>query len=222
MPQAFLFDMDGTLVDNMHYHLEAWKKIAADAGSKKDEKAIYSSVYGKNTEILARILDDQNRSEEELKAMVVKKDALYRELYRPHLKLIDGVAEFLEDALQSGIKMAIASGSTPENIDLVLDGLNIRKYFGAIIGGAQVKKSKPDPSTFIQAAEKLGVLSEDCIVFEDVPQGVEAALNGNMKAVAILTTHPRESFERYPNLIEVINDYRVVSVGDLLYLSKAS
>lgn len=221
MQKAFLFDLDGTLVDNMNYHLKAWKAIADEEGSDKDEKTIYKLVYGKNTEILTRILDDRKLTDEELKRLVDKKDALYREKYRPHLALIEGLQQFLDEAHEAGVKMAIASGSAVANVDLVLDGLNLRRYFQGIVTGVEVKKSKPDPATFIEAAKKIGVLPNQCIVFEDVPQGVEAAQHAEMNAVAILTTHPREAFEPYPNVLEMVQDYRFVKVDDLLYLAKS-
>lgn len=222
MQTAFLFDLDGTLIDNMHYHLEAWKEIAAEAGSKKDEKTIYKSVYGKNTEILARILDDRHLAEQELIEMVTKKDARYRELYRPHLALIDGLQEFLDEALKMDIRMAIASGSTPENVDMILDGLKIRHYFDAIVTGAEVTKSKPDPATFTMAAARLSRQPADCIVFEDMPQGVEAAQRGGMSAVAVLTSHPKEAFEAYPNLLEMIPDYRSIGIKKLIELVRVN
>ncbi|MEO6917301.1 MAG: HAD family hydrolase, partial [Chitinophagaceae bacterium] len=171
-------------------------------------------------EILARILDDRHLTEREMHDMVTKKDARYRALYRPHLALIDGLQQFLDAAVGAGIRMAIASGSTPENVDMVLDGLNIRHYFKAIVSGAEVKKSKPDPATFIMAAKKLAADPTDCIVFEDMPQGVEAARRGGMMAVAILTTHPQESFAPYSNLLNMIHDYRSTSVTELIGLAQ--
>jgi len=103
--------------------------------------------------------------------------------------------------------MAIGSAAIPFNIDFVLDNLNIRHYFSAIVSADDVEKSKPHPQTFLDAAEKLGVNPADCIVFEDAPKGVETALNAGMQAVAITTTHEPAEFKQYPNILMFIRDY---------------
>jgi beta-phosphoglucomutase len=123
------------------------------------------------------------------------------------LKLLNGLNDFVEDAYQKGIKMAIGTAAITSNVDFVLDGLHIRKYFPVAISADDVRRSKPDPETFVLAAEKLEVKPENCIVFEDNPKGVEAALNGGMKAVVITTMHTKNEFDGLPNILKFIDDY---------------
>ena len=115
------------------------------------------------------------------------------------------LAEKKADA--AGIKMAIGSAAILFNVDFVLDGLNIRNYFGALVSADDVVKSKPDAETFLKGAAALNVDPQNCIVFEDAPKGVEAALNANMKCVVITTMHTKEEFAAYANIIGFIEDY---------------
>jgi beta-phosphoglucomutase-like phosphatase (HAD superfamily) len=113
----------------------------------------------------------------------------------------------LKNAANAGIQMAIGSAAIPFNIDFVIDNLNIRKYFNAIVSADDVEVSKPDPETFTKAARLLGVAPKDCLVFEDAPKGVEAALRAGMSVVVITTMHEREEFAAYSNVIAFVKDY---------------
>ncbi|TSJ44817.1 HAD family phosphatase [Fluviicola chungangensis] len=140
---------------------------------------------------------------------------MYRELYRPHLALIQGLGGFLRQADQSGVLMAIGSAATNFNIDFVLDNLDIRSYFNAIVGAEDVIESKPDPEVFLKGAGLLGVEPESCVVFEDVPKGAEAALNAGMSAIIVTTTHMEEEFANYPNVLFFISDYTDPRLAEL-------
>ncbi|MEO5995750.1 MAG: beta-phosphoglucomutase family hydrolase [Chitinophagaceae bacterium] len=216
--KAFLFDMDGTMMDNMQYHLQAWEKIVLEEGSKLKSNDIFKQLYGKNTEILGRILSKKKFSIDQLKEKATRKDSLYRQLYSPHIKLIQGLREFLADAKHQDVLLAIASGTAIKNVDFALDKLQIRDYFDVIVSGADVKTSKPDPETFLKAAEQLKVLPSDCIVFEDVPKGVEAAQLAGMRAIVVLTSHIKEEFAPFTNVIQTITDFRLLNVQELIYL----
>ncbi len=94
------------------------------------------------------------------------------------------------------------------NIDFVLDGLNIRHYFDAIVSADDVTQSKPHPETYLKCAEKLGITPQNCIVFEDAPKGVESAANAGMQSVVITTMDTKDAFQQYNNVLSFINDYR--------------
>ena len=126
------------------------------------------------------------------------------------------MGDFLKEANEQQILLAIASAAIPFNIDFVLDNLHIRHYFKAIISADDVEKSKPNPETFLKAAKALGVKPEDCIVFEDAPKGVEAAKNSVMKCVALTTAHDEDGFKEHDNVLFFIKDYRDPKVLGLL------
>lgn len=214
--KAFLFDMDGTMLDNMQYHLQAWQKIVAEAGSGMKGEEIFKQLYGKNTEILTRILGTEKFSVAEIEQMAARKDAFYRELYAPHIKLLPGLWDFLMEAKKQNILLAIASATVDKNVEFAVDALDVRSFFTVIISGSEVKTSKPDPETFLKAAEGLNVLPIDCVVFEDVPKGVEAAMRAAMTTVAVLTSHKKEDFDSFSNVIKTIIDFRSVNVKELL------
>lgn len=206
--KAFLFDLNGTMIDDMEYHTDAWFGIInGELGRKLSKKDVEKEMYGKNVELLIRVFGEGHFTQEEMHEISIRKEMQYREAFKPKLRLLNGLNTFIEDAYQEGIKMAIGTAAIASNVDFVLDGLNIRKYFPVVISADDVQRSKPDPETFVLAAEQLGVKPEDCIVFEDNPKGVEAALNGGMKAVVITTMHAKEEFDGLPNILKFIDDY---------------
>ena len=215
--KAFLFDMDGTMVDNMKYHGEAWFDILnndLDAGLSKEE--VKKEMYGKNPEVLERIFGKGKFTPEQMDEYAMKKEKDYQAKFHPHLKLIDGLDDFLKKADELEIKMAIASAAIPFNIDFVVDNLDIRKYLKAIISADDVEISKPHPETFLKAAAALGAKPEYCIVFEDAPKGVEAAKNAGMKCVVLTTAHEEEDFKEHDNVLFFIKDYTDERVLELV------
>lgn len=208
--------MDGTMLDNMQYHLQAWQKIVSEAGSDLKGDEIFKQLYGKNTEILTRILGTKKFTPDQIKEMAYRKDAFYREIYAPHIKLLPGLKDFLTEAKKEKVLLAIASATADKNVEFVIDALDIRSLFNVIISGSDVKTSKPDPETFLKAAEGLDILPSDCIVFEDVPQGVEAASRAAMTAVVLLTSHKKQDFDEFSNVIKTITDFKSINVKELL------
>ncbi|RYY72141.1 MAG: HAD family phosphatase [Chitinophagaceae bacterium] len=203
--KAFLFDLNGTMIDDMQYHISAWHKILNELGFRISEQETKMQCYGKNNELLERIFPG-HYSEDDKQRMSLEKEAAYQENYRPHLQLIEGMENFLTESKNAGIKLAIGSAAIRYNVDFVLDGLNIRHYFDAVVAAEDVVNSKPDPETFIKCAEKLNVDPADCLVFEDSPKGTEAALRAGMKCVAINTMHTKEEFDD-TNIVRFIDFY---------------
>lgn len=215
--QAFLFDLNGTMIDDMHFHTTAWHQIlTTDLKAKLTWEEVKEQMYGKNSEVLERIFGKDWFGPEEINELSFEKERRYQKEYFPHLKLINGLPAFLEKASENNIKLAIGSAAIPFNIDFVLDNLNIRQYFAAIVSADDVKASKPNPETFLQAAQQLGVLPQDCIVFEDAPKGVEAAQNAGMRSVVLTTAHEKEEFKQYANIIQFAKDYTDPFIQQLL------
>jgi beta-phosphoglucomutase len=205
-PRAFIFDLNGTMIDDMSWHIKAWYRILNELGANIDYDRVKEECYGKNNELLDRVFPGRF-TEAEKNTISIDKETQYQLEYRPHLKLINGLDKFLKDAKDNDISMAIGSAAIRFNIDFVLDGLDIAHYFGAIISADDVKNSKPDPETYIKCAEKLGVDPADCIVFEDSPKGVESAARAGMRSVVITTMSDRDEFSQYDNVIEYISSY---------------
>ena len=206
--KAFLFDLNGTMIDDMAFHTEAWHDVLTrELGAKLSKEDVKKEMYGKNSELLIRVFGEGHFSEAEMDRISIGKETKYQETFRPHLKLIDGLNYFLEKAHQQKIKMAIGSAAIPFNIDFVLDGLSIRKYFPVAISADDVSHSKPDPETFVKGANQLEISPANCIVFEDNPKGVEAAVRGGMRSVVLTTMHTEEEFVGLSDILFFVKDY---------------
>ncbi|MFL5743920.1 MAG: HAD family hydrolase [Niastella sp.] len=217
MDKAFLFDLNGTMIDDMQFHLKAWYQILNDdLGANLGWEETKHHMYGKNSELLIRIFGEDRFTTEEMNHLSLEKEKRYQQEYKPHLQLIPGLQQFLEKAHAMNIPMAIGSAAIMFNIDFVLDNLNIRKYFKTIVSADDVTTSKPHPETYLKCAQLLGVDAANCLVFEDAPKGVEAAKNAGMSAVVLTTMHEKEEFAVYNNIIRYTKDYTQLSPADLV------
>ncbi len=215
MIKAFLFDLNGTMIDDMPFHITAWYKLFNDFGANFSRARTVQECYGKNDEILDRIFPGKF-SQAEKNDISIKKETAYQKVYLPHLKLIDGLPALLEEAKSKNIKMAIGSAAIMFNIDFVLDNLNIRHYFDAIISADDVQISKPNAETYLKCAAALGVQPHECIVFEDVPKGVESATNAGMKAVVIKGLHKENEFSAFKNIVSFMDNYEQLKLDEII------
>jgi HAD superfamily hydrolase (TIGR01509 family) len=204
--KAFLFDLNGTMIDDMGYHIKAWHTILNNLGANITLERTKEECYGKNHELLERIFPGRF-TDAEKNAMSYAKEEQYQREFRPQLQLIKGLDQFLEKAYGQQIPMAIGSAAILFNIDFVLDGLSIRHYFKSIVSADDVLKSKPDAETYLKCAAALQIAPENCIVFEDAPKGVESAANAGMQAVVLTTMHTEEEFGAYGNILGFTPDY---------------
>jgi beta-phosphoglucomutase len=204
--KAFLFDLNGTMIDDMQYHIGAWHRILNELGANISLERMKEECYGKNHELLERIFPGRF-SEEEKSRMSLEKEKEYQRAFRPSLRLITGLTEFLAEAEAAGITMAIGSAAIMFNIDFVLDNLEIRKHFKAIVSADEVRHSKPHPETYLLCAERLGMEPGDCLVFEDAPKGVASACDAGMRSIVITLLHEAREFPRNAGIVHFIKDY---------------
>lgn len=187
LEKAFLFDLDGVIVDTAVFHFKAWKKLTNLLGFDIDQEFNESLKGISRMDSLNEILKKGNLKismEEKLKYAEIK-NSWYLELVNQMTEkdILPGVKEFLNVSRNLGIKIAL--GSASKNAMLILEKTGILSFFDAIIDGNHVSKSKPDPEVFLKGAEALQVLAKNCIVFEDAFAGVQAAKAAQMKAVGI-------------------------------------
>jgi HAD superfamily hydrolase (TIGR01509 family) len=214
--KAFLFDMNGTMINDMHYHEKAWYDILnEDLKANMTMADTKKHMYGKNEELFVRVFGEGTFTQEQMDTFSMKKEKRYQEAFLPHLKLIAGLDQFLEKAHEQNIAMAIGTAASPFNVNYLLDNIPVKKYFGAIITADDVPTSKPNPEVFLKCADELSVAYENCIVFEDSPKGVEAALNAGMKAVVIKTYHEEHEFSHLDNVLLFVDDYQDEKLSSL-------
>jgi beta-phosphoglucomutase len=214
--RAFVFDMDGTIVDNMDFHLQSWVELFRRRSVSIDPVEFFRDTAGRQGKEIIRSYLGAHLGDEEVAAMTDEKEEIYREIYAAHRKELEGFSRFLADAKAKGVALAVATSGPPANIAFVLDGLDLRRHFDAVVGAADVQRGKPHPDVFLKAAEKLDVVPSSCVVFEDAPLGVEAARNAGMPCVVLSTTLDAAAFAGYDNVTRIAPDFTDLSVDDLL------
>ncbi len=215
MIQGFIFDMDGTMVDNMMVHHRAWQRKLAENGLELTLEEVKASIHGINEEIIERLFGERFGPEDR-RRIAWEKEAAYRDIFLPDIKLVEGLDSFLRAAHTLGIPMGIGTAAPRENVDFVLDNLGLRPLFRAVFDAKMVSKGKPDPEVFLKVAEALNVIPENCLVFEDSPTGAEASRRAGMAAVIVSTTHAPEEFARFDNVLRIISDFSALRPEDFM------
>lgn len=211
--KVVIFDLDGVIVSTDDYHYRAWKVMADEEGIYFD-KRINERLRGvsrmESLEIILEKADKEYTNEEKIQ-MAEKKNSLYRELLNELTPndILPGVMKVLEDLKAKNTKIAI--GSSSKNTPMILGKIGLKDYFDAVADGNDIKNSKPDPEVFLLAAKKLEVNSEECLVVEDADAGVEAAIAGNMKVLAVgyASSNPKADYK--------FKDLSLVDVKEVLY-----
>jgi len=202
--KAAIFDMDGVIVDNHHYHVKAWEVFCNKHNIQFTESDFRAKYFGKNNgDILSGLMGFQ-LSTELVELLGEEKELLYRKIYKDHIKPVEGLVEFLNLLKQKGIKTAVATSAPLSNLDFVLDNLEVRHLFDKVVDASMVTKGKPDPEIYIKAAKLLEISPEHCIVFEDSISGIKSGQNAGMKVIALITTHKKEEL---PQTEIQINDF---------------
>lgn len=192
---ALLFDLDGTLIDNMMVHHRAWQRKLKELGLDYSLERVKEEIHGVNLEILERLFGDRF-SLEERKQIAWDKEAAYRDIFADEFtaNIVPGALEFIRQAHEAGIPMAIGTAGPKENAEFVVERLGIGPLMGHIVHSGMVSKGKPDPEVFRQGAEVLGVPLNECIIFEDSVTGAQAANNAEAAVVVLTTTHTEDEF----------------------------
>ncbi|SMG47354.1 haloacid dehalogenase superfamily, subfamily IA, variant 3 with third motif having DD or ED/beta-phosphoglucomutase family hydrolase [Marivirga sericea] len=202
--KAIIFDMDGVIVNNISYHIEALKQFLKQFGKEVTEEEFQSHYNGRTIqEVILELKPEADHIE--VMNLAEEKEQIYRDLYKAHLAPTPGLEKFLELAQQAGLQMAVATSAITANADFTLDGLNIRKYFSAVIDSTMVIKGKPDPQIYLKAAAELNISPENCVVLEDALAGIQSAKSAGMDVLGLYTSLKKE--ELPDGLLMKIKDF---------------
>jgi len=180
-----IFDMDGVIVDSEHIHHELEQQMFEQLGIVVTP-AEHQSFTGQTVQTMWGALKERHnlpQTVEELRA--IKRRLFFAELDSPDCRvmLVDGAERFIRQCREAGFKMAVASSSFTEHVELMIGRFGLKSWFDGLFGGDFVQHSKPEPDLFLYAAAQLGVDPSDCVVIEDSANGVLAARRAGMYVI---------------------------------------
>lgn len=190
MIKGIIFDMDGTIVDSIPYHYEAWKKFfnekkIADFSKKLDT---FKDKGGSTLDFMRSIYGNLY-SKKELKKIIEEKEIVFRRISKGKIKPISGFIEFLNFIKSKNILVGLASNAIKKNVSMIINELEIYDHFDSIICGDEVIDGKPNPEMFNETIDRFNIDKSECLIFEDSLEGVLAAKNSGIKVIGITSSN---------------------------------
>lgn len=211
------FDLDGTLIDNNAYHILSWQEFYKRRNRSFTAEEFIEHFNGKTNSDVLKYIFHPNLTAEETHRYTDEKENIYREIYAPHIKPVDGLIELLELLHQQNIPMVIATSGIPVNIEFMLQHIPIAKFFKSIINSTHISHGKPHPEIYQITAKNLGFAPEKCIAFEDAVAGVQSAKTAGLKTIALTTTHQPEELKQAD---KIVKDFTEVTMEMMLSVLK--
>jgi beta-phosphoglucomutase len=191
MIRGVLFDLDGVIVDTLHFHYLAWKHMFEQLGGDVSEHTVLLHEGRNSREVLPILMKESgiNIPEDRQASFIEEKRAYYRSIV--HVVQYPGAFEVIDALKTRGYKIALVTACALKNMQHSLDRAH-QAHFDFIITGDEVPRAKPFPDPYLTAARQIGIAPEECIVVENAPLGIAAAKNAGMYCVAIETTLGKE------------------------------
>lgn len=206
---AAIFDWDGVIIDSSAHHEESWKRLAHENGLILPQDHFLKGFGMKNEVIIPTILN-WTQNPQEIQKLSLRKEEHYRNIIQEWgLEPLRGLRILLDRLMDVGIPCGIGSSTHRLNITTSLQFLGLTKYFRALVTAEDVSYGKPDPEVFLKVSEALGFEAEHCVVLEDAPMGIEAALAAKMRAVGITTTHSKATLSQAHLVIRRLDELDV-------------
>lgn len=205
--KGFLYDMDGTMIDNMSFHIEVWCEFLETLGVTVEPEVFHHDTAGKTNAMIFRQYFGNDLTSGQVLQYAYQKESLYRERYRPHMKPLAGLFDWLKQSKERGVQQALATAANYQNISYVLNGIRPPISFDAIVSAEDVPNGKPHPDIFLESAEQLKLRPDECIVFEDSVAGIEAARRAGMKVVVVTTSLKNEDVTGKGEVLQAISNF---------------
>ena len=191
MYRALLFDLDGTLAETDSLHLPTWVAVLRPYGIEVDEAFYRESISGRNNlKIVEELLPDL--SAEEGRKLAEAKEASFRER-AVELEPLPGLLEFMEEAKDRGLSLALVTNAPEQNVEAILLALELGEFFDEVVLSDEVGPVKPDPAPYRAALEKLGVAPEEALAFEDSTSGISSSVAAGVPTVGVASTQEPET-----------------------------
>lgn len=186
---AFLFDMDGVLIDSRELHWRSWQMLQQENQQVQFGYDTFVENFGMTNEgFLKKIMPGSEVSQRG--EIGERKESIFREISASIIPLLPGMEQFLNQVQAKGVHRIIASSAPSANLHFILKHTILNRYFDSFVSGDQVPYGKPAPDIFLKAALELGYEPHDCIVLEDSTAGLTAGFTAGSFVVALATTHP--------------------------------
>jgi len=213
--EAVIFDMDGLMVDSEHLHSRSFEVVLNRHGVKPKVDDVIQTL-GIGTPNNWKKLKKQYGLKASVDELSDQKHEVYDDLI-PEIELMPGAKALFDDLQNSGIAVAVASGSSKHNIEKILNQLEISSYFSVIISGEELENAKPAPDIFLAAAKALGVEPKNCAVLEDAESGILAAKAADMLAVAVPNEFGKnEDFSKADHIFDSLEQLSAKKLKELI------
>jgi beta-phosphoglucomutase len=191
MIQGVLFDLDGVIIDTLHYHYLAWKHMFEKHGGTVSEHTILLHEGRNSREVLPILMKETGVDipSEQQDRFIDEKRAYYRSIVQ--VKQYPGAFKVIDELKARGYKVALVTACALKNMQHSLSS-DQQAHFDFIITGDEIPRAKPFPDPYLEAARQLGLHPAQCVVVENAPLGIEAARNAGMYCVALVTTLGKE------------------------------
>ncbi len=216
---AVLFDMDGVIVDTNPAHKKAILQFCDTYNKRLSDDEMKKYIWGRTNKEWIRHLFGEDISDAQLKIYADEKEQLFRDIYEPDARLLNGLTAFLNMLEEHNIPKAIGTSAPRANVDFVFKHTGIEKYFNTVLDETYVTIGKPNPEIYLKAAKALNFHPADCIVIEDSLAGVESGKRAGCKVIGITTTHSDAELS-HADLTAA--DFTTLSINDLTNLFKSS
>ncbi len=211
-PDAIIFDMDGTLMNNNPYHFQAWQTFYTKYYRSLTLDEYKTGISGRTSVEIFQTFFGKEMTPEEITKYANEKNLLYRQLYTPYIKPLDGLIDLLTEIQKAGIPMCVATSGTPQNVRFMFEHIPIEQYFDRVVDASEVVHGKPNPEIFLKAAGYVHADPLQCIVFEDSFNGITAAKAAGMKVVGVATMESKDDLKHTD---AVIDDYKQINLATL-------
>tara|TARA_B110000858_G_scaffold175825_1_gene209537 strand:+ start:1267 stop:1914 length:648 start_codon:yes stop_codon:yes gene_type:complete len=213
MITGIIFDMDGTMVDSLPYHHEAWKIFFNENKVENFSEKLKDYKGGGTLDLMKAVYGDRY-SLKELKKMSDEKEMIFRRIYKGKIKPIKGFKNFLIDIKSKNILVGLASNAIRKNVSMIVNELEIYDHFDSIICGDEVINGKPNPEMFNETINRFNIDKSECLIFEDSLEGVLAAKNSEIKVIGITSSSSNKVLTS-AGCVTSISDYLNFKLADI-------